>query len=74
MFSYFYLLVVFIETMKNTRFFASFLANTKKKNPSGKSRRGRGIPSRQASGASREPADRARGSEGQGNSPCGFAA
>lgn len=31
MFCYFYLLVVFIETMKNTRFFASFFANRKKK-------------------------------------------
>lgn len=31
MFCYFYLLADFLETMKNTRFFASFLANTKKK-------------------------------------------
>lgn len=31
MFCYFYLLVVFIETMKNTRSFSSFFANRKKK-------------------------------------------
>ena len=52
--------------MKNTRFFASFLANTKKKKPSGNSRRGRGIPSRLASGeAANLPTEReeARGRE-----------
>lgn len=31
MFCYFYLLAEFLETMKNTRFFASFFANRKKK-------------------------------------------
>lgn len=52
--------------MKNTRFFASFLASSKKKTPSGNSRRGRGIPSRQASGeAANLPTEReeARGRE-----------
>lgn len=66
MFCYFYLLADFLKTMKNTRFFASFLAKTKKKNPSGNSRRGRGIPSRQASGAAANlPTEReeARGRE-----------
>lgn len=66
MFCYFYLLVVFIETMKNTRFFASFFANRKKKNASDNSRRGRGPPAgRRAAPAANLPTEReeARGRE-----------
>lgn len=65
--------------MKNTRFFASFFANRKKKNASGNSRRGRGIPdTRRARSASDAPTSDAEGGSGSeeraGNSPCGFAA
>lgn len=53
MFCYFYLLADFLKTMKNTRFFASFLANTKKKKR--QAARAAGAEGSQQAGERRQP-------------------